>query len=827
MKILHANIYIKPYVVAILKYLFSIFIFFNVLPMIADDVNIARFAVIKVTPPVHHGAINMIVDGNTNTGASFMHGVAMGGIYEFIYNAPVSVTKVRFFQGQDRRFENSNSCATEYLIMADTTNNGVYDKEIIHSHSGVSGWNEHIFPPIIAYRIKFKAFKGNAPWEESYPFMREFEIYSPDAYRPSSNDKTEIGTAIDGRRGKAEAILESDNSTVTDLVFTERDKKAFIKSVVVAFWNFGLNPEMKEDNLNFKNMKIHDSPQFKDFIDKLKGLDANTICLMREEKDALACWPSNNFKTISPDRDFLQEFSDAAHMNGFKVHVNMLASAATGCLHDIKSGDYSTTQQNALKEKWGLLLKEVSEKNIDGIYVCPDEFYFRPVNLCLLPLENPTRQDFVARYNEPPPISQPGLFKMGIFRKQCLFNYEQDALLVKYWNNCVKKVNPSILTFTNLGSHPLAYNNRYVYGLAYDIIGNMSEVDYIGTDYQNDKTKFLVAATNEKTKSSMIIFPSAIPGDMLSCVLQGAKGINVYRYNYIFKEDKATSVSSAFYLCDTLANWGYDEALKPAKIVLLTSRASEDWWQFDNNVIYRANDKSVNGEIGFWSSEVIAQILDTLGYPYDVLNLDRDEDMRKVVDYPLAILPFPYSVSVKAAVQLHKAFDTRTRFLIFSKKGEVNEYGMKHVGGPVLNRIVSDGALSAKTIFSDLDPVEYDRDGDFEADLKRKMDFLLDKDKDFYFDRRGRNVRAYFLQKKVGDRLIAVNNKENVKVSVSVGSHMPKGVYGIHSASSAYPGKMFLCKLGGNLEIDADALDSFTIELKPDETRLIRIQPFL
>lgn len=789
----------------------------------ADDMNIARFAEIKTTPPVRYRTVNRIVDGDPETGTAFRRGVTMGGVYEFIYKKPVVVAKIRFLQGQNRRFEDSNLSATEYVIMADTANKGEYDKEIVHSISGASGWNEHTVTPVKAYRIMFKALKGKAPWEESYPFIREFEIYSPDEYPVQPEERQAKSVAIQDDKDKVGAILDADSDTAIDMMFTERDKNAFIKGVIVAFWNFGLYPEMKEDNFNFKNMKIQDSPQFKDFIGKLKSIDANTVCLMREDKDALACWPSKSFKSISPDRDFLQEFCDAMHENGFKVHVNMLASAVANCLIDIKPDDYSLTHQKALNEKWSLLLKEVAGKGVDGVYVCPDEFYFKPFSISNLSAKHPVRRDFMDRYNEPPPIAQPGLFKMGIFRKQCLFNYEQAALLIKHWGDCVKSVNPSILTLTNLGAHPFAYNNRNSYELAYDIIGKISGVDYLGTDYQNNKTRFLVASATGNTKAAMLVFTSVRPGDNLSCILQGARGVMVYRYNYIFTENKANATKAAFLLCDTLANWGYSGILQPSKIVLLTSRASEDWWQLDNNVIHRADGKSVEGEMGFWSSEIIAEFLDSCGYPYDVLCLDREGDLGKVADYPLAIMPFPYSVSEKAAAILGKAFDAKTRFLIFGKKGEVNEYGMKHAGGPALNRIVTAGTLNSKALFLDPDIRDYERRSGYESDLKGKIDFLLAGDKDFHFDRKGSDVGVYFLQKKEDDRLIALNNKESRNALVSVGFHMPRGVYEIHSVSSTNPEKMYPCTLLGKQKIDAEALSNFTVELKPAETRLLRI----
>ncbi|MEI8246444.1 MAG: hypothetical protein WCI51_11465 [Lentisphaerota bacterium] len=791
----------------------------------ADDNNIARYAEIKTIPPVKYRATNTIVDGNPDTGASFRRGVTMGGIYEFIYKNPVVVTKIRFFQGLNRRFENSDLCASEYVIMADTANKGEYDTTIVRSTTGVAGWNEHAFPPVKVYRIMFKALKGKGPWEESYPFISEFEIYSSDKFLPPLEERSEKRAAVQDSMEKADSILDTGTEAI-EITFSERDKNAFIKGVVVAFWNFGLQPEMKEDKFNFKNMKIQDAPKFKEFIDKLKSIDANTVCLMREEKDALACWPSKNFKTTSPDRDFLQEFCDAMHANGFKVHVNMIAAAVSNCLQDIKPDDYSLTHQKALKEKWILLLKEVAARSVDGLYVCPDEIFFGSYNMSKLPEGHPVSRNFMAKYKQAPPAPQPGLLKMDIFRKQCLFNYEQTSLLIKQWNDCVKDVNPAVVTLTNLGPHPFAYNNRLLYNFSYDIVGSLSGVDYLGTDYQNAKTRFLVTAASGKTKAVMAVFPSARQ-DNLSCILQGARGITVYRYNYIFTENKTDSTKATFFLCDTLANWGYDGTLRPAKIVLLASRASEDWWQLDNNSIHRADEKTIESKMGFWSTEIIAEFLDLGGYPYDVLYLDREEDLKKVAEYPLAVMPFPYSVSKKAAAILGKAFDGKTRFLIFGKKGEVDEYGMKHAAGPVLNRIITDGALNKKSLFLDLAPVEYERKSGYETCLSDKINLLLGRDKDFYFDRKGREVVVYFLNKNDQDRLIVLNNKENRNALVSVGFHMPQGVYSIRSTSNTNPGKMYSCSLSGKQKIDAEELAVFAVELKPDETKLIRIVPDL
>lgn len=783
----------------------------------AEDKNIASRAELRTVPLLKGlDAASKITDGNVDTGARFRTGIRMGGTYEFVFKKPFKLKKIRFIQGINQRFTDGSLHASEYIIEADTTGDGSFDTEIVHSTEGEPGkWIEHITDEVKVFGIRFKAIKGIPQWECSYPFLREFEIYTDEDFEFDEKQKQTAKAFPENIN-----VLQTGEKLKTK-PFTEKEKNEYIKGIVVNFWNFGLYPYMKEKNFNFEGQNIIDDKRFKEFIEKLQSLDANTVCLMRECRDQLinVCWPSEKFKTVSPKRDLLQEFSDAMHKYGFKVHVNFTASVTSGYLEQQQKDPYRLTH-TLNKKAWTELIKETSSKNIDGIYICPDEIFFKPFSLSRLPEDHPARQAFTKRFGAPPVNASPAPAQKLLRRKQAVFNYEQIGALLKYWNDAAKSVNPSIKTLANIGSHPIAYNNRYIYGLAYDIIAPNSGTDFFGIDYQNKYTRRITAAFPQGKNNSIIFSPKA-PGDALECIFQGAKGITFYRYNYILKENGAAPVRAAFLFCDTLASWGFANTKEPETIALIVSRASEDWYGIAHG-LFTGIEKNWKGKYGFWSYKIMTEILHKYNYPYKVFYLDQPDSLEKLKNYSLAILPFAYSLSKNSLEKLEGAFDSGTKFLIFDKKGEVDEFG-KNYDSALLHKIITEGEKDGKTFYFKENLC--DMKGNFAELIKKRIDILINNSSPFYLENFGKNVSAYMLEKNATDKVLAFINREKENVPVESGIlNLPEGTYSISIKRSTIPEDEYTGTINGKTKFTEKDISCFGFKLEPEETVMLHIQ---
>lgn len=803
--------------------------------------NIARFASRICSYPSIGMSIRNAVDGDEATAVSFRTGVGRGGSYEFAFDEPVAISRVRFLQG--------GLFAIQYFLYADTTNDGKYDKALVYAADGApNAWQELSFETTPLYRLKLRAFQGQRGWEKSYPDIREIEIYSdeetyqrlakdqrPESKIPESTPWIEFGEVVKLQLPEPTAATQ------------------ILKSVMVDLWMAGIH----ENQLPKAHLRAH--APFQKLLEGVKELGADTMTLFIEA-DPKAFWPSKNFKSITnPDyykkieeaglpqvgekltdenekldefddevqedveqpekprpeikvpigRDLLREFTEGAHEQGLKVFVLF------------RPDIYETYIGPKGQDAYELLCEEVATRGVDGVYLMPDEDTFGLANPrgAKLPEDHPSRAEFRKRWG--PDADLPNGWEQSVnYRRHVLSNYERAGEALKRRQAIVKKINPKCITLLNIGSGAVSGNNRMTYGLAYDLIGHLSGVDYMGTDYQPQETRRFVAAS--KTRQATVMDGVGIDGTLgvISGIFQGASIINHYRYNYIELWKRTDSIKSGLKFIQSLERWGIRRARPPRSIALLTSRASEDWWDNLNGTYWLGwNPKAKQG---FWSSRFINEFLLRNGYSFDLYYLDHVEQVREAAKYDLLILPFPYSVSKEVAGLLAQARSSGKKFLIGQKQGEVDELGVVHEG-PALQNLIKTGQANGDVVCLEENWVDAETDPKFISRLRANIDKLLGDRKPMLFLSHGSNVEAHLLEIDSRTKFIALLNW-GAEASVEVGVHMPEGNYEMIGVSMQKPEEFRTSVIGKQKSVSTDFLKRFAVKLPKHDVLALKVQ---
>jgi hypothetical protein len=832
--------------------------------------NVAPHAArIRSSPSIGVDVYNT-ADGSDLTLASFRGGVTQFGTYQFDFAVPVNVSAVRFLQG--------GLWATQYVVYGDATNDGTCETVLAYGSGGApNAWRELRFPPTKVHSLKFRSLGGQCGWEKSSPDIREFEIYAdkpsfelaskatplkvPEPYAKdaghfSVGDEVRVAWPEPRPEDRVLRLITTDlwmlgiqteasspKGHLRDcqqLLSVIRDIKSmgadgtllFIEAEMKAFWpskhfesltnekffadrRARMLPQPKESTADILEKKDKDAAKEEEGLDETPPLEESEKEGSGKkggpdaESGAAALKPLA-VEDLPNQRDLLKELCETMHENGLKVYFIVL-----GRYFECYVGP---TDQ----DPWKLLIEEVVSRGVDGMSLTADEagmgMYHPPKKDN--PDYEPTLQAFRERFG-PDAELPPDIWQQTVANKRwVLFGYERSARRLKDCHELVKRINPECATFTNISSGAVSANNRMTYGLGYDVIGHIAGLDYFGTDYQEQEQCVWTAATRHRRGCMELFVPRSVR-EGIQCVLQGARFVSYYRYNYIEMQKSADHRTREFALMKAMERWG---ATRPAraKTAVLISRASENWW--DNN--HGTNWLGWNpvAKQGFWTHRAILAFLLHNGYPFDLYYLDQIESVEDLSQHRLIILPFPYSVKAADVAILNKARENGSRLLIAQKQGEVDEVGREHPA-PVLHALVESGQKDGSVLFLDRDMVDYETERPFTDDLKRMLDALLGDHKELYLYKHGHQVVGHLSVCGPGQRYLTLVNWQESEAEVEVGLSLPKGSYKLLSVSSGSPREERQGLIDGKGDVSEAVLSRFIVRLRPAEVKLVYLVP--
>jgi len=801
--------------------------------------NIAPYVAELQSQPSIGTGIWKLVDGSPDTGATFRTGIGGGGRCLFRYTQPVTVSAVRFYQG--------DLFAIRYALYADTTGDGHFDTMLAMGSGGAPrSWSQVTFPATRLYRLGFKALDGQQGWEKAYPDIAEFEIY---ADPPSATAARAAATWLAAPNMPGEITRFSEGGEVTAARPALPANEQIVKSLEVDIWMVGLG----KSTIPTGNLRDH--PPVQQLIRDVKALGANSVTLILEA-ERVVFWPSRNFKSLTnfdyfqkrddeiagrmaeaalekdamldddPDairkrieeemppidppntRDLLQEFCAAMHEQGISVYIRYWWGVEQ---YYIGPPD---------RDPWVTLFEEITARDVDGIFIYPDEAYFGLATSqgSKLPADDPTRLAFKARWGAESDL--PGGFENTLnYRRHVLSNYEAAAALLKRRVDAIKRIKPQCKTLALISSVAYSGNNRMTYGLAYDLIAHQSGIDYLGTDYLPRETRYLAAASPTRT-AVMTLYVGNPPAGVVSTALQGTRMLTYYRYNYI-KEHKATeTIQRGLTMLNTLETMGVFKAQPPRKIALLVSRASEDWWDQTNGTYWLGWNPVAKQ--GFWTSRLMNDLLLDYGYPFETYYLDQLDTMPALDEYALLILPFPYALSREAAERVQQAAAKGTRVLIAQRRGEVDQYGTPYEQ-PILQPLIARGQENGNVVFLDRNLVETETGRAFIPEMMQLIDRMLGKDKPLSIERFSHPVECYLRTNARESFVTLIDGGDGA--DVLLGIPCAPGHYRMTTLSSLDPAHEKAGAIAGQTGVTAETLQRFAVKLDKGEVRCLRIVP--
>lgn len=755
------------------------------LPTSLKLVNIAPFANIKTVPYTTMVRNFVDKDEKLRTLSQPEKGTPVKmARYEFRFDKPQLIYQIRW------------SVPTgPWALLSDTTGDGIFDKLIRMDSKGVitsagGGWvsrawiTNNFSPATKAYAIQLVSL--------SKPLnLYDIQILVPAetaTIAPTIKGTLGVPIATPGKRVKVE---------------TPSLDKQFMKGFHIEPWMFGI-----QNWLNMEKDKRPPLSEFKplvDFIKAVKKVHGNTLNMWPPkswqkpkgkgtyEMDML--WPSK-YDKWGIDENVLQMIVKVFHENNIKLMV-MGRCPYPKKLEEFPKTDsidkpgliHSRHSREYLK---GIVLEEVNS-GIDMVGIGFDEQQGNRYSLREAK-KTEVKAEFEKRHKVKVPEKKDDTES---YRHWLVFNYEEFGSYLAEAATAAKKANPNVLTkspsHVNLG---ILWNRRIDIGIAEDILAHTADLDFMRAyNYETfDNLGHYVTAANTKRISGAnngygsaslhncpwannpkkfpgyyLHFPPIyMSGSPVSSVMHGGRVPLYWRYNYIYYGGYDKYVKQAYSILNTLASWGGKEATLPKQILVLKSRASEDWWQLRQR--YNSKGNLMDQTRGYIYEKWLLEFLLNNGYQFQIRYMDYPEDYEKeLTNYDLLILPFPYSISKGAFKAISKATDNGTKLLIFDKQGETDEWG-KEYKNPILSNLIKSG--KATFISEDVPTVGHYRT--FLSKMKNDIDQLLGQEKLLTFNSYGNDVEVACLEKGANEKIICLINWTDRPLSVDLGLLLPE-----------------------------------------------------
>ncbi len=749
--------------------------------------DIAPYAKIRTYPFVP-GA-NRLVDGYPGSAATDWLDMA-----DFYFDEAQTIASIRICLP-----------SSQILIMADKEGNGKFEPVVADGEAWAFGyWGRPAWP---WYKKDFNPpLKARAV--RCYNVGHEVQILSP---------KQEAAKLVDARKGKPTVIpqIAAGAPAVTPEAAPE-DRISL--GFTIEPWMFNSAGEIDADNNPKRPLKEWDA--WKKLLADYKDLKANFMLLFPPQTwvnppagvkpkgtyPSAVLWPSNAWY-LSCKKNVLAEMCESAHENGIKIFP---------VFRDYALKDGATV---------GELNKEMAECGVDAIPVTHDE------------------QAFSA-------AKAGGSSDDDAFRRAVLKRYDEIAGTLSENAKPARDTKPGVKTFAAFTCTEELGGGRIQHFSENDINGFKAQIDFVGgtSGYftLNDRLGWIKASYytqiyracspwrqsmhtmnlawgfgffGESGKNPLcedVYPPVAYIGNTLGAVFNKAAALDFWRYNFMDMVPSAReAIKDAFHMADTACAWGAKKATIPRDVLVLRSRASEDWW-----ALHKENEKGAGKEgTEFDHSQWLCNILIRNAFPFELYWQDQPQSYKPVIDkFKAVVLTLPYSVGDNELKALQKAVEANVPVIAVGAKGETDELGDKR-STPALEALIKEGKVQ---FFGN----DIRRDGNFRA---TEDEFVALLDNAIGHDRRSlrlkrygdKDVHAAMLEVKPDEKLVLLVNWSMSDTEVDLGLSLPQNNdYKILSRGRKGTSEMSI--EGKKLLSDAD-LRQFRVNLKNGDAEVLRI----
>lgn len=571
---------------------------------------------------------------------------------------------------------------------------------------------------------------------------------------------------------------------------------------------------------------------FRNMINIVKAAGINTVCLYPMEGDSVI-FKSKYLK--SHKYDLLREFCDAIHAEGLKAEIYFLER------DPYFGGDLSGYRNKIeciwdFKNKWSNILQELSGYDLDGMCVAPDEFW-SPAHQGTPGTDDPCTAKFREWYGYEPPKE---IGDNKVSRSWIQYGYRALGEVFSSWNDLVKQRNPKIIRSNIIYVGGICYNRAC--NISYDIVGHAADFDYMMTDpyvglHVNLRDHYYVPEVVKHLEGSipshrsMITLQAArlrnyqpelrpvyVYGEAISALASGTDGIYYFHFGIIgnSKTGQQTpqfkNAELTFSAMRTLERWGIEKSFVPTQIALLFSQRSQDYADL-------RKDKDMGN--GYEAQEKGNDLLLANGYPYRLYYLEQENDWKDVSGLKVIILPFIYTISDNAILQLEDHLRTGKRLIILQRVGEADENGEIR-SEPALAKLAR---LYPKQVFSIPGEVFAGfNDPVYVNQFLKTMNNALGNDKLISLNRYGRDVEVSALQLPDKKIMLFAINWEPGDISIEMGVNMPEGTYRLTERN--LEGTQAVT-IDNRKTLKAKDLKNFAVDLREAEFKIWLVEPYL
>jgi hypothetical protein len=617
-------------------------------------------------------------------------------------------------------------------------------------------------------------------------------------------------------------------------------KKDFGKMLTTDLWMFGIN--LKKDTSVIDYSK---SESFRKVVQACRLVGFNSVMIFLEESwKNLVPWPSK--VANGTDENILKALCDALHKEGLKVYV-MPSSAlsppfAGGSLFIYpkeESSRYPQMKQfpgivhgKHYRDNWLALLDEAMASGADGVSLCPDENYYKGHFMETLPRDDEGRKLYQQRFGYPLPFHEEDSLK---FRQWILMRHQGICGLYQYWAEKLKGKYPGVHLTSRFMVPVSGYSNITETGIPLDILGETGALNELSSDYLGPYGIQMMAAANGWRKGGMCFdacmwgplqgadrkTDMEIMGEVMWSVMYGLGAIDVYRENYLWEQGTLPGFIRAFGVLSDLERLGVKDARPPAKIALLSSRTSIDWWQIkawwgEHQDLHW--DRGVEGTRGWFADSTVYNILQQNGIPFDWFFLDNDQHLDKLDNYKLLIIPFAHSISKEAIEKIKEAADKGTRIILFDgKAGSADRWGEPYAE-PALKELLD----SEKAVLFEEDILADGATDIFAGKVAKTIQDILGENIPLKLETYGRWIDATLLEKNPEEYFLFLLNWEKAGLTrVDVGLSLPEGNYEVMARDADF---WYKASINGKTTLSRQDMNNFRVWMVPETVYVFYIR---
>ncbi len=766
--------------------------------------------------------------------------------YDFRFPEPQPVAGVAF-----------NSPASRWVLEADTTGDGAFDRVLAMDLAGVAqqppdgSWvarttvTVHLWPAVPLWAVRLNDLPN--PKAKGGSAIYDFQILAPADGVTLKGPHPHAVMRGEHLNGRLPVATLGDPVDVPEAAADRQLPRGFH----IEPWMFNLDEWI--DKPAAERPPLGEYEPFAHFVGMLRGLHANTVNLWPPKKfndrrgdgvyEFPLLWPSE-YDRHSLEENVLEQVATAFREAGIRLMTMTRTSfpkPEEEFPEELSEVPHLPFMKSHPTRYLAGIVREQAASGVAGVGIGFDEQEWRWLDSPAAFRWGPVGEQFTAEYGLTPPND---LEDTVAFRKWNAFGYLQFARYLAHAAAEAKRVNPGVITKSPISiTVNTFYNDRARVGIAEDIVARTADIDYyrayaylnfelghyvsaiatkVTTGGRSDRRTVSLhncpwAHEPEKQPGFYLHFPPVyMLGSPLSAVMHGGGMPLFWRYNWIFFGGYDAPVRQAFGMLDTLSAWGLTEARPPRTIAVLRSRASEDWWQVRQR--FNPAGDLMDQARGHLNFKVIVEALLAQGYPFDVFYLDHPEELEAALaDYPVVLLPFAYSVSTRAVEALEALASDGKRIIVFDRKGETDEWGEPHPE-PLFAEMLE----ARRAMFVGADLTAVGQHPGFQGRFARLLDRQLGDRKPTYFNAYGNDVEMALLEKGPKEKFLALINWTERPVTVDVGVNVPPGAYRVQQTGRDGAHALVI---GGTATPDAATLAKFRLTLDPGDARVLHIAP--